>query len=84
MPPATERGEGVRGSLARLLRTEAGNGLAGDSGRAGVGRNIAAGDQAPLLGGPELTVAVAPGQLDSDLGVDPDHDVFTSFVALAV
>jgi hypothetical protein len=31
-----------------------------------------------------LTVAVAPSQLDPDLGMDPDHDVFTSFFALVV
>jgi hypothetical protein len=84
VPPAAERGERVRGSLARLLRTEAGNGLAGGSGGAGTRWDVAAGDQAPLGGGLELTVAVAPGQLDSDLGMDPDHDGFTSFLALAV
>lgn len=84
MPPAAERGERVRESLARLLRTEAGSGLDAGWGGARTRWDVAAGDQAPLGRGLELMVAVAPGQLDPDLGMDPDHDGFTSSVALAV
>jgi hypothetical protein len=69
--------------LTRLLRTEARDDPAGDAGLPGTvpvgGRG---GDQPPLHGGLDLTVAMAPGQLDPDVGMDSDHDVFTSLLLL--
>ena len=42
---------------------------------AGTGPDVGSGGQPLLRGGLDLAVAMSPGQLDPDLGVDPDHDV---------